>query len=630
MVNHYAVLIGINAYPSKPLKGCVRDVQIFKNYLETIIRPENIQLFTASEDVDPATGPMEDPADLPTYDNVILAFENVLSLAVHGDVVYIHYSGHGTRAEPSSQFSNMSSGDLALVLLDEGKENQVRYLWGSRLAHSLNAMVQKGLVITVVLDCCFSAAVYRRDEPTMRFLPYDNTVGLKGHEYIHESFGHEDNGNGTRDASMLLNWLMKPDGYTIIVACGPYDMSGEIMLDNGHVHGALSYFLFQALSEYGGINKRHGVVYHHLCARFRKSNLQQHPVLYGHKDRGFLGQLGLGIDATTAVVVSPERVIHLQAGKAHGICSGDQFSLQPLGAARSPGSSKAGVIATAVQVNGLTSTLELEDISSTSVQTGWVASPVTRLGLQKFPIRVESDVAHRQEWLNAMKDRSLRPHNDECDEAFFFWVARSNLNANDILDRLSQKVINLPFSHCDVTINDKCDSLLHLARYELVKGIRNETLDSHFWESFEVRIVKGGTVFQPDRFLEVEHSDKVELIFENKGTTELCFYIYALGPLWQIQNILWASREIVQPQHIFKTKLKMEVPTEMRGRGINTCEDVIKIFITRQPTSFEVLELPKCGELRPVKGTTRTELSRNLSDDWAALNFPIRTTFGLN
>ena len=33
--SHYAILIGINAYPDKPLKSCVRDVQKIKECLES-------------------------------------------------------------------------------------------------------------------------------------------------------------------------------------------------------------------------------------------------------------------------------------------------------------------------------------------------------------------------------------------------------------------------------------------------------------------------------------------------------------------------------------------------------------------------------------------------------------------
>jgi Caspase domain len=80
--------------------------------------------------------PIGDPTTWPTYYNVTTAFEKITTQAKAGDVVYIHYSGHGTRGAAGSEFSNTSTGDLAVVLLNSGKENDVRYLWGPRLAVS--------------------------------------------------------------------------------------------------------------------------------------------------------------------------------------------------------------------------------------------------------------------------------------------------------------------------------------------------------------------------------------------------------------------------------------------------------------------------------------------------------------
>jgi hypothetical protein len=158
IVTHYTILIGIDAYSQGPLSGCVRDVKDIKNYLEGVSNSVHIQMFTATKSADPKLCSLdEDPVLWPTYQNVTSSFNEITSLANTGDFVYIHYSGHGNRTqfEPHNEFSNRSTGDLALILLDGEKENYVRPLWGSRLAIALKAMVDKGLVVTLVLDCCF-------------------------------------------------------------------------------------------------------------------------------------------------------------------------------------------------------------------------------------------------------------------------------------------------------------------------------------------------------------------------------------------------------------------------------------------------------------------------------------------
>jgi hypothetical protein len=69
------------------------------------------------------------------------------------------------------------------------------------------------------------------------------------------------------------------------------------------------------------------------------------------------------------------------------------------------------------------------------------------------------------------------------------------------------------------------------------------------------------------------------------------------------------------------------VPAEVRKKGYRQCEDIIKVFITSQPTSFDSLELPKLGESVKRNATSRARREEgDSSEEWAALNFPIRTS----
>ena len=71
-------------------------------------------------------------------------------------------------------------------------------------------------------------------------------------------------------------------------------------------------------------------------------------------------------------------------------------------------------------------------------------------------------------------------------------------------------------------------------------------------------------------------------------------------------------------------KIKMTVPPLMKDYGF--CEDVIKLFVTTQSTSFDLLELPTLDELGKINVRDRTGRSNDHeSEDWVALNFPIRT-----
>lgn len=262
-------------------------------------------MFTATKSADPKLCSLdEDPVLWPTYQNVTSSFNEITSLANTGDFVYIHYSGHGNRTqfEPHNEFSNRSTGDLALILLDGEKENHVRPLWGSRLAIALKAMVDKGLVVTLVLDCCFSATVYRGDNPTVRFLPYSAKIDTKYQLSSEKSLGDGADRLANRDASMLPNWLINPDGYAILIACGLNEFAKEYTEDE-QSYGLLSYFLLRTFIECSGIRKRHKDVYHQLCARFRESWPQQKPILYGNKDQGFFGHPHSEVDIAPISIV---------------------------------------------------------------------------------------------------------------------------------------------------------------------------------------------------------------------------------------------------------------------------------------------------------------------------------------
>lgn len=261
---HYAILIGINAYPDRPLESCVRDVQMVKGCLDSKLSSVHIQTLTASND----DLPLEHSKSWPTCCNVTLAFEKVTSRAQPGDFVYIHYSGHATRSGPCYKLSNQSTGDLALALLN-GDSSRVLSLPGPQLAGLLKSMVTKELVITLVLDCCFSASVYRNKDPTVRYLPCGRLDASTYPPTLDYNTEDSNARSASRDASMRENWLLDLDRYTILAACGLHENAkgGSEASEDGEYYGALSYFLLKALSEHG-LGKRHKDIHRHLCARF--------------------------------------------------------------------------------------------------------------------------------------------------------------------------------------------------------------------------------------------------------------------------------------------------------------------------------------------------------------------------
>ena len=637
IVTHYAILIGINAYSDRPLTGCVQDVQEIKSYFKEVLNSVYITMFTAIGGTDLKSNNLaEGPVLWPTYDNVTSAFREVTSLAKAGDFVYIHYSGHGTRTESHSEFSNESTGDLAFVLFDKEKENGERYLRGLILAHLLKAMADKELVITLVLDCCFSATVYRDNDPTIRFLPFDAEIDSK-YPLSLENHGDETDRPTNRDASMRPNWLINPDGYAILVACGPHEVAkGITSRPDGQNHGALSYFLLKTLKECGGLRKKHMIIYNHLCARFREFSSQQNPVLYGNKDQGFFGHISSGIDINPILIVEREENLQLQAGQAHGVCDDDQFTLYPLSSVEGNFIlEEKPVIAKISRAGALTSYLNLLKTTSICPQTGWIAEPLTRAFYLEFPIRLASDLPY-QDWQTALKKRSLNIHINTEQRSFSFHVLLNN-DEYEIRDESDHKIINLPTMVQDqFDISSVCDILEHLVKYKLVGALVNKMPTETFLKSFKAQIIsQSKEVFDPGCMMEVKQNEETfELQVENKGSKDLYVYVYDMGPCWQVQNIFHGSYEVIPPLNaatsfrgMFQKRLKTIIPSEMREKGHLQCQDIVKVLVTSKPTSFDVLELPKLGKSVKRKPSGRIPLIDNdISEEWAALNFAICTS----
>lgn len=629
--SYHAVLIGIDAYPTRPLNSCVRDIEKIKDCLEINLSSVDIYALTASRSTSPGTTPIEKPKCWPTYNNVIELLASVTKRANPGDFVYIHYSGHGTRMEPIPEFdySNQSTGDLALVLL-VGHGSQEEYLRGPSLAGLLSLMIEKELIITLVLDCCFSASVYRNsgDDATVRYLSYE---GLAYSSVPEDSRANMENSAANRTASMRDNWLLNPDRYTILAACGPHEIAkgGSETREKGARYGVLSYFLSNTLSDYG-LGRRHKDIYRHLCARFWGLGAQQHPVLYGNGDQGFFGPVDPNYAMKAIRTVKSTNGFRLLAGEAHGFSKSDQFLMHPP-ELENELKSEGASIAKIIRAGPLTSDLELQ--TTNTLQREWIAEPRVCSFLTRFYVQLMTGLPDHDEWLIELEKQLLSTHNN-ADQVPTLKVMLDNDNYI-ILNQYGQK-INLPeMPRGQTTISYICDILKHLAQFKMVKDLTNKSPADLFQRSFHVRITSDKEQFDPEEQIEVHHNTFVWLEIENIGHADLYAYVYELSSLWEIKMILSGTHQVVpapkRPSRSelglsgkFSIKIRMTIPPELYKEGL--CEDIIKVFITSQPTLFDFLELPKLHELAKTNAGDRAGYSNNpVLEDWAAFNFPIRT-----
>ena len=315
--NQWAILIGVNFYKGMPLKGCVRDVELMKQwfgYNHYIGSEARIVTLTATTPDNPdSCYPTETPDSWPTYENVTSSLKNTTAQAKPGASVYIHFSGYGVRTEDPSASSNrnQNSGDIALVLFDTARG--CSYLLGQELANRLNDMVKKGLLVTLVLDCGFSGSAVPHGSP------YDDSIGAISSR------------SSLRDARTLPEWLINPDGYTILTACGPHEQAANITLSDGEKTGAFSYLLVSALHSFSksGTEITHQSLYQRLCDQFHANWPRQTPMCYGNKHLPVFGKPRPSLDAAFNPVSEISKHNRLQpgAGYTHSVREGDEFAI---------------------------------------------------------------------------------------------------------------------------------------------------------------------------------------------------------------------------------------------------------------------------------------------------------------
>ncbi|KAK3984181.1 caspase domain-containing protein [Cladorrhinum sp. PSN332] len=659
---HWAVLIGINFYVGdRCLQGGVRDVVTVKQYLEAGPTRADIAILTATTPPDPgARYPIEEPDLWPTRDNVVAKLRRVLEEAKPGDFVYVHYSGHGTRRKVDR--STSPAGNLAFVLFEDN-EHGCSYLNGNVLATCFQKMVEKGVLVTLVLDCCYSGSVLRAGTvqgADIRAIDYDPAVDAASQQDPNP-FGSD---GALRNAHMLPDqWLINPDGYTVLAACGPHEKAWELQIGGGQRRGALSYFLIEALSALrkSGVELTQQSLYQHLRTSIHASWPQQTPMRYGNKNFSFFGKLGIAPStAFTPVYRTDDGRICLSAGEAHGVHKGDEYAVYPLDTPEGAVDRTSGtsVMVRVGTVRCLTSDLvgagEAASVVSAvkQIKTGWKAKLVTHLSPRKTSVRLTASASSQLRWTEAEKQqRFLHLCTEEDDtEPCIFHVALNEHEEYEIRDGSLERIASLPTISLGMpgASGRIMDVLKHLAMFKYFEGVENRTPNAAFEDSFSLLPMHGS---EASGVFEVRHGDQWGFSVENLGDRPLYLAIFNFKPSWQIANLVSQAGEgdslIVEPKGEGGTDkreiwLKMDIPEPLQSRGEKRCEDIVKVFITSKQTSFPSMVLPDlslCAEIptRVARGSDDQLLKfllelivpfrdqDHVQGEWASRNFIICT-----
>jgi hypothetical protein len=295
--NLRALLIGIDKYNPKNapgrwmnLDGCANDAQSVKQILEARygFLKKNLTMLLDSN---------------ATRDNILNGFNDLLARSEAEDIAVIYYAGHGSQVK-NTLSEEKDQKDESMVPADSyigGKD-----IRDKELAAAFNKFVDKGVILTVLYDCCHSGSIGRGGvsvtPPKLRYIP-------------------EDASYDAMDASRCIPPEQR--GVLIMSASQDDELASEQIDNNGNPHGAFTIALLQSLTSLP-VNASATEIFLSVSAILKYNGKPQKPVLAatdGRKVKTLFGyEKGTLTGKTVAAVLSiGNDELVLQGGYAIGI-----------------------------------------------------------------------------------------------------------------------------------------------------------------------------------------------------------------------------------------------------------------------------------------------------------------------
>jgi hypothetical protein len=354
-LNMKALLIGVDkyTYPIPSLAGCVNDISHVEQFLLNNLKIDTnniIKLVTLENNKEKSDYKLS-----PTRKNIINAFNNITENAKSGQQVYIHYAGHGSRVDTiDPHWKKIKDKDEVLVPtnVDDPEFNYIRDI---EMVYLLKKMIDKGLVVTAVFDCCHSGGVTRGDIDT-RVRGVDDINGnlvkdkkslVAPYEELYNNWKeivYNNKNNSETPTRNTQNIQMSPlKGCVSIAACTSIQKAHETKI-NGEQRGVLTHwFLDTLLNSNDSHEFTYQTLYNRLISIVDGNFENQTPMIEGDVNRIVFGLNHLNIDFTVIVAgidqkedwqknkENSKQIITLNAGLSQGITKNAEFVVYELG-----------------------------------------------------------------------------------------------------------------------------------------------------------------------------------------------------------------------------------------------------------------------------------------------------------
>lgn len=656
MSDLFALLIAIDNYFETALPdgtyyprlgGCVRDVNHVHAFLTDKRRiglPDD-HVIRLSASIGAGVEPPEPRSQWPTYANMVAAFQEVTAMAQPGDQVYIHYSGHGGRTITAYPDLKGANGvDEALVPLDIGNPN-AQYLRDIELHTLIQNLVAKGVVLTVVFDCCHSGGATRAltqgthgarargiGKTDMTVRPLQPIVAPRAELATawHATAA-------TRSLKPASGWLLEPSGYTFLAACRANESAYEFPFSGTESNGALTYWMLDTLRS-AGRDLSYKQLHDRVLAKVHSQFALQTPMLQGEGDVRVFGVERISAQYAVPVlqVNATGDVVQINAGEVQGVKPGARFAIYPLGSAdlSDPAASIAEVEVTDVgDVDCFAKVVKATSTAGLDAGAQAVLQAVTDIRLQRGVLVDITDAVLKQAVETKIQTNGkgfvvLAGPDAPVD----FQVAVNAAGEFEIQDAGDQ-----PIPHLRPAIAATLDGvarvvqrLVHLAKYRNVQGL--DVPDASAPQNLQVTLEPvGGAGAQDGRALVLRPGDRVVLTIKNLLTPNpadpndssrvLNITVLGLNADWSIEQAYPAeagTSELLNPGR----SIPLPFPAELSA-GYTEETTVFKVFATRATTQFRWLQLPPLDTPPPPQAAPRDKFDDPLEEMLAQFSAPV-------
>jgi hypothetical protein len=319
--SYRALLIGIDDYGSRPLRGCVNDIdQIEAILLERLlVPPERITRLAAPRPEGASSGRL--PSALPTLDGIRGCLTHLADTATSEERVFLYYSGHG--AQVPTQTADVVVAREALVPVDVDRAGG-GWLYDFEINSLLARIADRAADLTLVLDCCYAGSVTRGAEPD-----------ISTHVRHYEAAQVEDlpacsspvlrDPLSVRDATGIatgeVNWV-------VVAACRANESAREMAVPAAtpdHFQGALTHVFVELLRTVEPrrlAELRWADLWPAMLEGVDRLSSRQHPNLIGRRERRVFG--GSWAPRDLGYLIRPDggSRFRIEAGSLIGITPG--------------------------------------------------------------------------------------------------------------------------------------------------------------------------------------------------------------------------------------------------------------------------------------------------------------------